>query len=50
LPRRWIVECTFVWLDRNRRLEKDFEETIESATTWLYIASVTLMSRRLAAA
>ena len=49
LPRRWVVERTFAWLSRNRRLAKDFEATIESAVTWLYIASVQLMSRRLAA-
>ncbi len=49
LPRRWVVERTLAWLNRNRRLAKDFEATIESATTWLYIASVKLMSRRLAA-
>jgi transposase len=47
LPRRWVVERTVAWLNRNRRLAKDFEATIESATTWLYIASVKLMSRRL---
>jgi len=50
LPRRWVVERTFAWLNRNRRLAKDFEATVESALTWLYIASVKLMSRRLAAA
>jgi transposase len=50
LPRRWVVERTFAWLNRNRRLAKDFEASIESATTWLYIASVKLMSRRLARA
>jgi transposase len=50
LPRRWVVERTFAWLNRNRRLAKDFEATIASATTWLYVASVKLMSRRLAAA
>ena len=47
LPRRWVVERTLAWLNRNRRLAKDFEASIESATTWLYIASVKLMSRRL---
>ena len=47
LPRRWVVERTLAWLNRNRRLSKDFEASIESATTWLYIASVKLMSRRL---
>ena len=50
LPRRWVVERTFAWLNRNRRLAKDVESTIESAVTWLFIASVKLMSRRLAAA
>ena len=44
------VERTFAWLNRNRRLAKDFEVTIQSAVTWLYIASVKLMVRRLAAA
>jgi len=48
LPRRWVVERTLAWLNRNRRLAKDFEATVESALTWLYIASVKLMSRRLA--
>jgi transposase len=50
LPRRWVVERTFAWLNRNRRLAKDVEASVESAVTWLYIASVKLMSRRLAAA
>jgi len=48
LPRRWVVERTIAWLNRNRRLAKDFEATIESAETWLMIASVKLLSRRLA--
>jgi transposase len=50
LPRRWVVERTFAWLNRNRRLAKDFEATIETATAWLYIASVKLLTRRLARA
>jgi transposase len=50
LPRRWVVERTWAWLNRNRRLAKDFEATIESAETWLWIASVKLMVRRLARA
>ena len=48
LPRRWVVERTIAWLNRNRRLAKDFEATIASAETWLVIASVKLLSRRLA--
>jgi transposase len=50
LPRRWVVERTIAWLNRNRRLAKDFERSIESAVTWIYIASVKLISRRPAAA
>ena len=48
LPRRWVVERTFAWLGRNRRLTKDFEETIKSSTAWLMLASVQLMVRRAA--
>lgn len=48
LPRRWVVERTFAWLNRNRRLAKDFERTIESATAWLYLASIQLLTRRIA--
>jgi transposase len=49
LPRRWVVERTIAWLNRDRRLAGDVEATIESSVTWFYIASVKLMSRRLAA-
>jgi len=48
LPRRWVVERTFAWLNRNRRLAKDFEASIASAKAWVYIASVQLLVRRLA--
>ena len=48
LSRRWVVERTFAWLGRNRRLAKDFEKTLESSTAWLFMASVQLMTRRLA--
>ena len=47
-PRRWVVERTFAWLNRNRRLAKDFEATIASATAFLYAASAMLLTRRLA--
>jgi transposase len=47
-PRRWVVERCFAWLNRNRRLAKDFEATIASATAFLYAASVMLLTRRLA--
>lgn len=48
LPRRWVVERTFAWLNRNRRLAKDFERTIQSATAWLFLASVNQITRRIA--
>ena len=48
LPRRWVVERFFAWINRNRRLAKDFEATIDSAQTFLYAASVMLLTRRLA--
>jgi putative transposase len=48
LPRRWVVERTLAWLNRNRRLAKDFEASIASAQTWLYVASVQLLVRRMA--
>jgi transposase len=48
LPRRWVVERFFAWLSRNRRLAKDFESTIPSATAFLYAASAMLLARRLA--
>jgi len=47
LPRRWVVERTFAWLNRNRRLAKDVEATIKSAEAWLFMASVQLMTRKL---
>ena len=48
LPRRWVVERFFAWINRNRRLAKDFEGTVASATAFLYAASVMLLTRRLA--
>jgi len=50
LPRRWVVERTFAWLGRNRRLAKDFETTVTSAVTMAYLASLQLLVRRLARA
>jgi len=50
LPRRWVVERSLAWLGRSRRLAKDFEATIDSATAWLFLANLRLLSRRLARA
>ncbi|MEC5414136.1 IS5 family transposase [Aurantimonas sp. C2-4-R8] len=48
LPRRWVVERTFAWLGRCRRLAKDFERTIASAQAWVFIANIRMLTRRLA--
>jgi putative transposase len=49
-PRRWVIERTFAWFGRNRRLAKDFEQTIASAEAWIMLASIRVLSRRLARA
>jgi putative transposase len=48
LPRRWVVERTFAWLGRSRRLAKDWEKSIESAAAWTQIASIRMLTRRIA--
>ncbi len=45
LPRRWVVERTFAWLGRCRRLAKDFEASIESAAAWIFIAHLRRLTR-----
>jgi putative transposase len=48
LPRRWVVERTFAWLGRCRRLAKDFEGSATTELAWLLIAHLRLLTRRLA--
>jgi transposase len=48
LPRRWVVERTFAWLGRCRRLAKDWETSIASAEAWVFVAHIRLLTRRLA--
>ena len=48
LPRRWVVERTFAWLGRCRRLAKDFEAGPATEIAWLLIAQIRLLTRRLA--
>lgn len=48
-PKRWIVERTFAWLGRNRRLSKDYEGLPSTTETWCYLAMSKLMLRRLTA-
>jgi len=47
LPRRWVVERTFSWLGRCRRLAKDWENLNRTALAFLHLASIRLMLRRL---
>lgn len=47
LPRRWVVERTFGWLGRNRRLSKDYEYLSENEESFLYLGMVRLMLNRL---
>ena len=48
LPRRWVVEHTFASLGRCRKLAKDWDKSIKSATAWVNVASLRGMTRRLA--
>jgi transposase len=48
LPKRWIVERTFAWFGRCRRLAKDFENCARIAVAFILLASIRLMLRRLA--
>jgi putative transposase len=48
LPKRWIVERTFGWLMRHRRLVRDYEATASSAESMVHLAMIRLMLRRLA--
>jgi putative transposase len=50
LPRRWVVERTFSWIDQNRRMSKDYERLCASGEAFVYAAMSRLMMRRLARA
>ena len=48
LPKRWIVERTFGWIGRNRRLAKDYERKVQTSETLIEVAMMRLLLRRLA--
>ena len=50
LPKRWIVERTFAWLGRHRRLSKDYEGCLDSSEAWIHIALSRRMLKQLTAA
>lgn len=46
LPKRWLVERTFAWLNRNRRLGKDYERLPATGEAFIYVAAIRLMTKR----
>lgn len=48
LPKRWVVERTFAWITRNRRLARDYERLAQSSEAFIYLAMIRLGIRRLA--
>jgi putative transposase len=46
-PRRWVVERSFAWLNRNRRLAKDYERKVQTSETLIELAASRLLLRRL---
>jgi hypothetical protein len=50
LPRRWVVERSFAWIDHNRRMSKDYERLCASGEALVYAAMIRLMLRRLSRA
>jgi putative transposase len=48
IPMRWVVERTFGWMNRDRRLAKDYDRTMDSSKAWVQLSSIQLMTKRLA--
>ena len=47
LPKRWVVERTFAWISRNRRLARDFERYASTVVAFIRLAMIRIMLRRL---
>jgi putative transposase len=47
LPKRWVVERTFAWLGKCRRLSKDYERLVSTSEAWIHLAMIALIARRL---
>ncbi len=47
LPRRWVVERTFGWMTRFRRLVRDYERRIDASEAFIYVAMSSILLRRL---
>jgi transposase len=50
LPRRWVVERTHSWVERPRRLSKDYDRRLDVATSWIWLAETRILLRRLSEA
>ena len=48
LPKRWIVERTFAWINRSRRLSKEYEYLPTTSESWIYLSMIRLMLKRIA--
>ena len=48
LPRRWVVERTFSWIDHDRRMSRDYERLTETSEAFIYVAMGRLLVKRLA--
>ena len=48
VPRRWVVEHTFSWISRNRRMSKDYERKVQTSETLIQVAMIRLLVTRLA--
>jgi putative transposase len=47
LPRRWVVERSIAWINRSRRLSKEYEQRAEASESWCYISSIHLLLKQL---